>query len=282
MISDFPVIDGELRLPDGLTYLKNQQFCSRDDIRRVVVPVGVGFMEEEVFAECPNLEEVVLPEGLINIGVAAFADCPRLRQINLPRSIKTIDDGAFIGCEALSDIALPDGLASIGSMAFQNAGLRQITVPASVTHIGEEAFFECPELVCADVLGEQAVIEKDAFGSNYQLVRGYIAPGYPAEHSPSAELLYTLLWCSCPDRHSPATSARAETFIRAQELLIMERILKANNVPALHTLVNRRLLDAGQIDTYLQQTLDAHQTELTALLLAAKRDAGSNEEEFDL
>ena len=281
MTNDFQLIDGVLTIAPGTQYIKSQRFSENPEIRRLIIPPGVGFMEDEAFAECENLEEVILPEGLINISVAAFASCASLRKINIPSTVKSIEDGAFLFCTSLQDIRLPEGLEEIADLAFQESGLESITIPASVKRIGEEAFFECENLRHADVLGEDTEIGPNAFGSNYNLHSGYIAPGYPKEQSGPAELLYTLLWCSCPDRHSEVTCRRAESFIRSQEGLIMERILKMNNIPAMSGLAARRLLSPGAIDKYLKLALQAGQTEISALLLKAGGGAAA-EEDFEL
>ena len=153
-------------------------------------------------------------------------------------------------------------------------------VPVSVTHIGDNAFWDCPALRQADVGNPQAHIGINAFGNCPTLISGYMAPGYPEEASAPAELLYTLLWCSCPDRHTAATASRAEQFIRSQQDLIMERILKYNNVPAMTGLSARHLLSPERIDGYLQQALALELTEITALLLAAKGNNRAVEEDF--
>jgi len=283
LTNDFQLIDGVLTIAPGTQYIKSQQFSENPEIRKLIIPDGVGFMEDEAFAECEALEEVILPEGLVNISVAAFASCVSLNKINIPSTVKSIEDGAFLFCESLQSIELPEGLEEISSLAFQSSGLESISVPATVKSIGEEAFFECPSLMHADVLGHETRIGLNAFGSNYALLSGFIAPGYPQlEQSGSSELLYTLLWCSCPEKHSEATTKRAESFIRSQEALIMERILKMNNIPAMTGLAQRGLLAAANIDKYLKAALSAGQTEISALLLKAKAVSGSDEEEFEL
>lgn len=283
MTNDFQLIDGVLTITPGTQYIKSQQFSENPDIRKIIIPEGVGFMEDEAFAECEALEEVILPEGLVNISVAAFASCVSLRKINIPSTVKSIEDGAFLFCESLQALELPDGLEEIASLAFQSSGLESIIIPATVKSIGEEAFFECEALTHADVLGRDTKLGLNAFGSNYALISGYIAPGYPQlEQSGSSELLYTLLWCSCPEKHSEATTIRAESFIRSQEALIMERILKMNNIPAMTGLAQRGLLAAANIDKYLKAALGAGQTEISALLLKAKAKSASDAEEFEL
>ena len=282
MTGDFQITDGVLYIAPGTQYIRSQIYCTKNDIKRIVIPEGVGFMEDECFAECGELESVVLPEGIINIGPAAFADCPGLSQINIPSTVKSVDTGAFFSCTALTAVTLPEGLETISELAFQESGLESIVIPASVTTIEESAFFSCENLCRADVLGSATSIGQDAFGSNYALIEGYIAPGYPECCDKAAELLYTLLWCSCPDKHSEEVSHRAESFIRAKEDLIMERILKYNNIPAMTGLAKRGILSGEIINSTLQTALRDGQTEITALLLEAKNAAASADEEFEL
>ncbi len=227
-------------------------------------------LAESAFYENEDLVTLSLPEGLEVISAAAFAGCTSLTHIQLPSSLREIGEGAFLGCVSLHQILLPANLTTIGEMAFWGSGLDTISVPLSVTHIGDSAFWDCPNLRQADVLNPNTKIGTNAFGNCPSLMSGYIAPGFPAEDSSPAELLYTLLWCSCPDRHTALTSSRACQFIREKEELIMERILKTNNIPAMTGLADQRLLASQNIDTYLRQSLELGLTEITALLLAAK------------
>lgn len=282
MEDNYILSGGTLTVLPEAKYLRAQQFAGREDIEKVIVSPGVGFMEEEVFMECPNLREAELPEGMINIGIAAFANCPVLSRVTLPSTLTQIQDGAFLFCESLTAVTLPERLEEIDALAFQGSGLTAVTVVESVRSIGEEAFFQCDSLVHADVLNPHCSIGENAFGSCYGLQEGYMAPGYPEERSNPAELLYSMLWCSCPDRHSEETCRRAERFIRQRESLVMEKVLKYNNVPALTGLVERGLLDPANIDAYLQTALEEHLTQLSALLLRAKGAGRNTEEEFEL
>ncbi|MDO4816439.1 MAG: leucine-rich repeat domain-containing protein [Bacillota bacterium] len=282
MTGDYKLSEGVLYIAPETQYIRSQIYCTKNDVKRIVIPEGVGFMEDECFAECGELESVSLPEGLINIGPAAFADCPKLREINIPSTVKSIDTGAFFACTELKSITLPKGLETVSEMAFQESGIESILIPESVKAVEASAFFSCENLRRADVLNKNAEIGQDAFGSSYFLVEGYIAPGYPACCDSAAELLYTLLWCSCPEKHGEAVCRRAEAFIRAKEELIMERVLKYNNIPALSGIAARGLLSPEIISTALQTALKEGQTEITALLLEAKNAAASDEEEFEL
>ncbi len=240
-------------------------------------------LPESAFYENESLTALSLPEGVEIIGAAAFAGCTSLTHIQLPSSLREIGEGAFLGCTSLRTILLPKRLITIGDMAFWGSGLETVAIPETVTHIGDNAFWDCPNLSRADVLNSHAHIGTNAFGNCPALIAGYMAPGFPAEDSAPAKLLYSLLWCSCPDRHTPLTSAKAQQFIREKEDLIMERILKTNNIPAMTGLADRRLLTTKNIDSYLCQSLELGLTEITALLLAAKGGGPAMEEDpFEL
>ena len=271
-----------LTLPQGTAAVADGAYAGREDIHRIILPEGVTAIGNEAFAGCTALEEVILPASLVTIGAAAFAGCENLSKIELPLALLTIGEGAFLDCTALHQINLPQGLQIIEPMAFWNSGLYAVDVPESVERIGETAFWTCENLRRANVWGRNTVIEKNAFGSDYALIEGYMAPGYPNEDSAPAELQYTLLWCSCPDRHTAEVSERAKTLIRAQEGLIMERILKYDNAPALSGLVHCHLLTPANIDGYLRTASEANQTDLVALLLEAKGSQRQTDTEFEL
>lgn len=282
MTEDFRITDGVLTFPDTVHYLKSQMFAGRKDIRKVIIHPQIGVLEEEVFADCSNLEEVELYEGLVNIGIADFTSCTSLKSISVPVSVSEIEEGAFLDCEGLESVTLREGLERIADLAFQNCAIEEIRIPSSVKEIGEEAFFDCQRLRSADVLGKDTLIRQDAFGSNYNLIKGYIAPGYPEEQSGPAELLYSLLWAGCPERHGASICERAETFIRGNEKLVMERIFESNNVPAMSGIAARKLLAPENIDAYVKQSLELKRPEITALLLSAKGNVRNTEGEFEL
>ena len=281
-MAEYTLTDGVLTILPGTRYICSQEFSERDDIHRVVIPVGVGFMEDECFAGCQNLEEVSISEGMISIGPAAFGECSALKEVHLPGTLKSIDSGAFLFCESLKNILLPDCLESIGEMAFQGSGLVRISVPASVSRIEECAFFSCEALRRADVLGKETYIGRDAFGCNDLLTEGFIASGYPKDADAAAKLLYTLLWCGTFERHEESTSERARAYIQNNQQIIMERILKTNNIPAMTGLEKLGLLSSETIASGLVEALKNNRTELSALLLKMQRSVGLSEEEFEL
>ena len=282
MIKDLIVNDGTLVIPPELGSIPDSSCAGREDIRRIVFPPTIYSIAPEAFAECSALEEVVFPESFLHVSAAAFLNCTALSRVVLSRNLVSIEEGAFLGCTALRQLQLPETLESIGEMAFWGSGLEEIVIPQRTERIAENAFWDCAALHRADVLGSDTVIEKNAFGDCPSLTEGFIAPGFPADESAPAQLLYTLLWCTCPERHTAETAARASAFVRAKEDLIMEKIIKTNNTAALAGLVSRELLDPAHIDEYIRICAQDGNTELTALLLQAKGSAGWAEEEFEL
>ena len=215
-------------------------------------------LKEGAFAEREDLTEIILPDEIEDIGEVAFYGCTNLKHITLPRSLKFIREEAF-GASGLETIEIPEG----------------------VQLICEKAFFSCEELRRIDVLPKNVVIEVDAFGACPKLLEGFVARGYPQKTNPPEELQYTLLWCTCPERHSEETSERAKEFIRSYEALVMEHIMRFNNTAALSGISQLGLLKKENINRYVEEAGRNHQTELVTLLLAAARNT-EDEDEFSL
>ena len=131
------------------------------------------------------------------------------------------------------------------------------------------------------MLPKDVIIEVDAFGACPKLLEGFVARGYPQKTNPPEELQYTLLWCTCPERHSEETSDRAKEFIRNYEALVMEHIMRSNNTAALSGISQLGLLKKENISRYVEEAGRNHQTELVTLLLAAARNT-DDEDEFSL
>ena len=215
-----------------------------------------GRIIEGSFAEDLSITSVIIPEGITDIGEIAFYGCANLREVVFPSSLRFIREEAF-GDSAITEAILPAGLELIE----------------------EKAFFSCESLRRAEVPGLSTVIGSDAFGCCDRLHEGYIACGYPEKTRHHEELQYTLLWCSCSERHSAETAKRAEDFIHRYEDLIMEWIIKHNNVPAMNGIAGRDLL-RGNIGSYITESNLAGTNEITALLMSMRGHA--EEGEFEL
>ena len=188
-----------------------------------------GRLVEGAYTQDETLTSVVIPEGVTDIGEIAFYGCVNLREVFFPKSLKIIREEAF-----------------------GETGLVSALLPAGLEEIEEKAFFSCDNLRHIEVPGPGTIIGSDAFGCCDSLVEGFVGCGYPGNIRHHEKLQYTLLWCSCPDRHSAETSAIATDFISQYEELVMEWIIKNNNVPAMNGIASRGLLH-GDIDRYIIQ-----------------------------
>ena len=282
MIRDFQTRNGQLILPEGIQRLEGGAFAGEGDIVKVVLPESVTFIGEEVFSSCMKLEEIILSPNIRELHAAVFSNCESLRRVVLPPQLELIGEGAFLCCPELERLELPGTLRSIREMAFWGTGLQEITVPAGVERLGDSAFWDCRNLRKANVLGRETQLERNVFGNCPQLIEGYIAPGYAQCHDPDSELIYSLLWASCPDRHPDWVANRAEEFIRSHEQQVMELVLDTNNIPAMTGIARQKLLRAERIDDYVRRATISGRTELTALLLQAKGTGREIEEEFAL
>lgn len=274
--------DGILIIPEGTVDIRDGEYAGRNDIKKLIMPQSLRFIDMEAFCGCEELKEVIFSPKLKSISPACFAECPKLELAKLPPELETVGDGAFLNCVSLRSVVFPDTLTEIGALAYWGTGLEELSIPRGVTSIGEHAFWSCEELRHADVCGKDTVIGDNAFGSCYKLISGYIAPGYPPQSDPPSELLYTLLWCSCPEKHGAEVSCRAESYIKKNEALIMERIFKYNNIPALSGIVSRGLLKPENTEAYVRQAVDTGRPEMTALLLKARGAVRNTDTELEL
>lgn len=283
MIRDFQTHNGELILPDGITRLEGGALAGEGDIRRAVLPDTIEFIGEEVFSGCMKLEEVVLPHKVMELHASVFAACESLHAVILPDNLSIIGEGAFLGCTALRQIRLPDSLREIRELAFWGTALEEITVGENVTLIGDSAFYGCTHLWRAEVQNPHADMKHDVFAECPALLEGYIAPGFPDDNNCEAELLYSILWCTCPEKHRSSTAERAKKCLKERENEVMERVLANNAVAVMTGLVQQHILSPIHIGDYVNKAAQLGLTEITALLLQAKGAARDEiEEEFAL
>ena len=212
----------------------------------------------------------------------AYAQNEEITHMDIPEGIEDIGEVAFFGCINLKSVKLPQTLKYIREEAFGESGLEKVIIPKSLERIDEKAFFSCPDLKYIEIPNEKTFIGPDAFGDCRNLLEGYVAAGYPQVCNPPEELLYTLLWCTCPNRHNEKTRQHAETFIKENEALIMERILKFNNTAALSGLVSEKLLRHENIGKYLEEANVRKETEAVALLLEAGNRETADTGDFEL
>ena len=247
---------------------------------------GTVILQAETFAERADICRVVLPSSLEILGAAAFAACENLQEVRGGENLRQIGDGAFTLCHRLRSFPFSDSLRSIGEMAFWETALTRVTLPAHLEELGDSAFWACGELTHLDLLSPDCRIGVDTLGDCKKLISGYIAPGFPAGsyYNQADELNFTLLWLSCPERHSGAVSERADKFVRDQLSVIMECIFERNAVPMLEGLLSRGLLSRQEAAAYLPLATARQLPELSGLLLEVSRPGADTDyfEELEL
>jgi hypothetical protein len=142
----------EVRLCEGLMYIRAHAFVDCLRLRRIVIPSTVREIGERAFFRCWKLVEVELCEGLDRIESQAFAVCRSLRRIQIPLTVKSIGNGAFSACQNLVEVELCEGLTQICLDAFSGCReLERIRIPPSVSAISVGAFRDCQQLVTIEL-----------------------------------------------------------------------------------------------------------------------------------
>ncbi len=198
-------IEGELVLPDTVTYLGNGAFHGamftkitlglgltkiRDnafslctELEEVMIPEGATYkIAAKMFRGCPKLTEFYIPEGITEIEESAFIDCTGLKTISIPQSVTKIGDNAFKGCTVIEEILLPESVSRLGQSVFSGCTmLKSVNIPKKVKTVMPKTFIECPALVSINYGGT-----KDEW-SNVRLMNGWIEEDKTVEIKYSAE-----------------------------------------------------------------------------------------------
>ena len=120
------------------TELKFSMFSNLEGEYRI--PTGVTVIGENAFSNCKALTAVTIPDTVTVISDNAFSKCSALTDISIPDSVTTIGNQAFSFCISLSEITIPASVAVIGDSAFEYCTmLRSITFLGNCPQIGEDA-----------------------------------------------------------------------------------------------------------------------------------------------
>lgn len=134
-------------------------------LEEYVIPDNVTKIGELAFKDCTNLKSITIPDSVKEIYWGAFSGCSNLVSITISNGVTSIGSGAFYRCSSLTSITIPDSVTEIDSWAFMDcSSLTSITIPDSVKRINTDTFKGCP-LVEINFLGNETIIDFDAFGS---------------------------------------------------------------------------------------------------------------------
>ena len=107
-------------------------------------------------------KNVEIPEGIKSIGTAAFRGRRSLVNISIPDTVTRIGDSAFVGCNGLKSLEIPESVTRIDNRAFALCkGLTGITIPPNVNIMGNEICSDCEGLTSVTILCK--TVGKDAF-----------------------------------------------------------------------------------------------------------------------
>ena len=171
----------DLKIPDGVTSIKNSVFFNCRNLISVTIPSSVTFIGNSAFYSLNKLTSIIIPDGVTTIDRNAFSSCTNLKSVTIPKSVTVINSYAFGSCislkevhisditkwcaisfedessnplyyahnlyvndEPVTDLVIPDNVTSIGKFAFCGCnGLISLTIPNTVTEIGISAFNNC-------------------------------------------------------------------------------------------------------------------------------------------
>lgn len=166
--------DGEVVVPNGVTYIANSAF-SNGYLTSIVIPDGVTYIGNYAFGRCNSLENITIPESVTTIGATAFGYTPWLENersknplviVNdivvdgeicsgaavLPDHVTTIADSAFDDAENLTSVEMSENVKYIGESAFEGCtNLVSVASPSGVTYLGDRAFYNCSSLESFDI-----------------------------------------------------------------------------------------------------------------------------------
>jgi len=120
----YKCIDGLLLTKDGTTIV----FCPKGINGECRVPEGVTTIGDYSFQNCSLIERVILPEGVGTLGRYAFNGCEGLTKINLPSTLQLIAEHTFENCVSLRNLILPENMINVYYGAFSGCkSLRNMT-----------------------------------------------------------------------------------------------------------------------------------------------------------
>lgn len=151
-IEDSDIVDGVLRIPEGINRIMIR-FASNNE----------------------KIKKIILPSTLLSIGAFAFVGCKNLEIVDCTKcSILTkIGGAAFLDCSKLSifDFSCLDFLEEIEALAFSGTALLSVgfkpgTGPFRIKH---KAFSNCQQLITANLGWRLNELSYDCFSESKNL-----------------------------------------------------------------------------------------------------------------
>jgi hypothetical protein len=130
--------EATLKLPGGLTKIKNYCFSENLNVDNVVVPEGVTEIGQNCFYYC-RCSSITLPKSLKLLSNTALYACSRLTELIIPDGVNnlTINTGALQLMNSLKKVHFGEGTKSIGTYVMTNTtNVEEMYVASTITSIG--------------------------------------------------------------------------------------------------------------------------------------------------
>ena len=115
-------LNGNLSIPNSVTYIKNYSFHGCSGLTgSLVIPNSVTFIGDYAFYNCYNFtDSISISNSVTSIGDYAFDNCYGFTgKLTIPNSVTSIGEHAFYNCSGLTDsLIIPNSVISIGDGAF--------------------------------------------------------------------------------------------------------------------------------------------------------------------
>lgn len=173
-----------VHVPGTVKTIDLRAFADCPNLKTVTLDEGIETISGNVFTDCTSLSQLTLPDSIRTLGGWAFYQFTGLKEpaynrsktilycypctatapvFTVPDHVKRINDGAFLGNPHLQQVNLPAGLTTLETRTFLDTAIRRVVVPSSVKRIQARAFWNCKNLEEVVILGQDTVIEEDAF-----------------------------------------------------------------------------------------------------------------------
>ncbi|MDD6043363.1 MAG: leucine-rich repeat domain-containing protein [Eubacteriaceae bacterium] len=101
-------------LPERVTEIGSRAFYSCG-LESIVIPEGVTVIPYQCFCSCDRMTSIQLPKGIQRIEPYSFQGCEQLEKINLQEGLEIMDYVCFSGCRNLETLYVPSTVKEIKS-----------------------------------------------------------------------------------------------------------------------------------------------------------------------
>lgn len=255
-----------LSLPDNVKEIGAYAFQGCKQLQSIHLPNTLTEIKEWTFSHCDNIKSIPIPPSVGKIGKKAFSSCQSLSSIHLPNQMREIEEEAFHSCYLLKSITLPYHLQRIsqGTFSFCRA-LEGITMGERVEEVETRAFYGCRSLKTVRTKNPKIQLQEEVFQDDISL--DYV--DFPIFQQLSTVQQGTYYMTHMPKRKEKNREEgdALTTYVSTHETL-QDYLFLGNQPPVIGSLLSMvEKISLSRLDEYLQHSIAAQSTEITALFL---------------